>query len=172
MNKHGKKLLSEIQTNKVTAVQILAHLEKKHTQKPCRDIHHPALQDAFYAEVKSGKTIPGLLRLDAVAIKKSWHKPCITGYEIKVGRSDFLRGKETALKQYTKYCHEFYFVSPPGVVTLDDLSSPEHGDVGLLYYSPEHDTLFTKRRAMRREIDLRSPEVCSMLMYLVMYRCG
>lgn len=41
-----------------------------------------------------------------------------------------------------------------------------------MYYSPEHDTLFTKRRAMYREIDLRSPEVVGMLMYLAMYRAG
>jgi len=47
------------------------------------------------------------------------------------------------------------------------------GDVGLIYYSAEHDTLFTKRRAMYREIDLRSPEVVGMLYYLAMYRaCG
>ncbi len=178
MDKHAKKLLSEIKINKITAAQILAQLEKKHTQKPCSDIHHPALQDAFYSEVKNGPSWgqkgSKLLILDAVAIKRSWSKPCITGYEIKVSRSDFLRGKETALKQYTKYCHEFYFVCPPGVVTLEDLAGPEgkHGDIGLIYYSPEHDTLYTKRRAMYRKIDLRSPEVVGMLFYLAMYRAG
>ena len=155
-------------TKTVTAAQILAHLEKKHTQKPCSDIHHPSLQDAFYAEVKSGRTRPGYLRFDAVAIKKSWSKPLITGYEIKVSRFDFLRDKKWP--GYQAYCHEFYFVSPPGVVTLDDLPSPEHGHVGLIYYSPEHDTLFTKRRAMYRKIDLRSQEVVNMLYYLCLYR--
>jgi len=150
----------------VTAGQILSKLEKMHTQKP----DHRALPDAFYTEVKTGRTRPGYLRLDAVAIKQSWAKPCITGYEIKVSRSDFLRDKKW--QNYQKYCHEFYFVSPPGIVKVEDLDKLGCGDVGLIYYSPEHDCLFTKRRAMYREIDLRSPEVVGMLMYLAMYRAN
>ena len=152
---------------KVTANQILKKLKTLHTQKP----DPRALPDAFYAEVKSGRTRPGYLRFDAVAIKQSWAKPCIMGYEIKVSRSDFLRDKKW--QNYQKYCHEFYFVSPPGVVKIEDLDAAGCGDVGLIYYSAEHDTLFVKRRAMYRKIDLRSPEVVGMLMYLAMYRaCG
>ena len=169
---------------KPTASQILRQLEKLHTEKPGRHPGAPTLQDTFYAEVKTGptewqarrgnaiqgavKTNKGLLRLDAVAIKKSWTKPCFIGYEIKVSRSDFLRGRETALCEYTKYCHKFSFVCPPDVIKISELP----GDVGLIYYSPEHDCLFTKRRAMYREIDLRSPEVVGMLMYLAMYRAN
>ena len=148
----------------VTAGQILSKLKKMHTQKD----DPRALQDAFYTEVKTGRTQLGYLRLDAIAIKKSWVKPCIIGYEVKVKRSDFLRDKKW--QNYQKYCHEFWFVCPPGVVTLEDLAAVNCGDVGLLYYSPEHDTLFTKRRAMYRKIDLRSREVVEMLYYLAVYR--
>lgn len=151
---------------KVTAAQILRHIEKLYAKE--------LPPWAFYPEVKNGPSWgqkgSKLYIMDAIAIKQSWNRPCITGYEIKISRSDFLRGRETALKEYTKYCHKFSFACPPGVVTLEDLK--EHGDVGLLYYSLEHDTLFTKRRAMYRKIDLRSPEVVGMLMYLAMYRCG
>ena len=149
---------------KVTAAQILQKLETLHTQKA--DPHQ--LPDAFYAEVKTGRSRPGHLRFDAIAIKQSWARPCITGYEIKVSRSDFLRDKKW--QNYQKYCHEFYFVSPPGIVKVKDLDELGCGDVGLIYYSSDHDTLFTKRRAMYRKIDLRSPEVVSMLLYLAMYR--
>jgi hypothetical protein len=149
---------------KITAAQILQKLYLKHTQKA----DPRQLPDAFYTEVKTGRSRPGYLRFDAVAIKQSWARPCITGYEIKVSRSDFLRDKKW--QNYQKYCHEFYFVSPPGIVKVEDLDAAGCGDVGLIYYSAEHDTLFTKRRALYRKINLRSPEVVGMLMYLAMYR--
>lgn len=168
--------------SKITAAQILKKLYLKHTQKP----DPRALPDAFYSEVRNGpsefylhpfcKEIKqsgghrGLLIMDAIAIKQSWTKPCITGYEIKVSRSDFLRDKKW--QNYQKYCHEFYFVSPPGVIKIEDLDAAGCGDVGLIYYSSDHDTLFTKRRAMYRKINLRSPEVVGMLYYLAMYRAG
>ncbi len=155
-------------SKKVTASQILKKLEVLHAEKT--DPRN--LPDSFYSEVKSGPSWgqggKKLFILDAVAIKKTWTKPCIYGYEIKISRSDFFRGRDTALKQYTKFCHKFSFVCPSGVIKIDELP----GDVGLIYYSPEHDVLFEKRRAMYREINLRSPEVVSMLLYLAMYRCG
>lgn len=159
---------------KVTASQILQHLKKLHTQKtnynPGKP--HPSLQDTFYSEVKTGKSCPGHFRLDAVAIKKTWYKPLITGYEIKISRSDFL--KDHKWQNYQKYCHEFWFACPVvgvdgnPVIRVDELP----GDVGLMYYLVEHDILFVKRRAMYRAIDLRSKEVVDMLYYLAMYRCG
>lgn len=150
-------------TPKPTASQILTQLSLLHTQKTPNP-------DVFYSEVKSGPSWGQagrkLFILDAVAIARSWTKQCIYGYEIKVSRSDFLRGKDTALKQYTKYCHKFSFVCPPNVISVDELP----GDVGLIYYSVDHDTLFVKRRAMYRQIDMRSAEVVGMLLYVAMYR--
>lgn len=151
---------------KPTARQILRHLEKLHAD--------PSIKPpwVFYPEVKSGpswgQNNKKLFILDAVAIKKSWSRPCIYGYEIKVSRSDFFRGKDIALREYTKYCHKFSFVCPPNVIKLDELP----GDVGLIYYSPEHDCLFEKRRAMHRKVDLRSAEITNMLYYLALYRCS
>lgn len=153
---------------KITAAQILQHLSRLHEdQKP---------PWVFYSEVKNGPSwgqkgplgqkSSKLYIMDAVAIKKSWSSPCIEGFEIKVNRSDFTQDKKW--QNYQAYCHKFSFVCPVGLIKLDELP----GDVGLLYYNPEHDCLFTKRRAMYRKIDLRSPEVVGMLMYLTMYRCG
>jgi hypothetical protein len=46
-------------------------------------------------EVKNGPTQWGKhYRMDAVAIKKSWANPCITCYEVKVDRQDFLRDEK------------------------------------------------------------------------------
>jgi hypothetical protein len=149
---------------KVTAAQIFKKLEALHTD--------PSIKPpwAFYSEVKNGPSWgqkgSKLYIMDAVSIKKSWSRPCIEGYEIKVSRSDFLRDKKW--HNYQAYCNKFSFVCPPGVIELDELP----GDVGLIYYSPEHDTLFTKRRAMYRKIDMQSKEVLGMLMYLAMYRAG
>lgn len=155
---------TSVSSQKITASKILEQLKLIHeNQQP---------PWVLYPEVKSGPSWgqggKQLFILDAVAIKKSWGSPCIYGYEIKVSRSDFFRGKDTALREYMKYCHKFSFVCPPNVVQLDELP----GDVGLIYYSPEHNTLFTKRRAMYRKIDLQSPEVMGMLYYLVLYRAG
>lgn len=154
-----------IKMAKVTAVQIIEKLKTMHIcQNP---------PWAFYAEVKTGPSWGQgghkLYIMDAIAIKCSWSKPCIAGFEVKITRSDFLRDKKW--QNYQKYCHKFSFVCPvatPPIIRLDELP----GDVGLIYYSAEHDCLFTKRRAMYREIDLRSPEVVGMLMYLAMYRAA
>lgn len=128
----------------------------------------------LYSEVKSGPSWGQggrrLLIMDAVAIKNSWSRPCIEAFELKATRADFLRDRKWP--QYKAYCHKLSFVCPPGVVKVEDLDGAGCGDVGLLYYSAEHDTLFTKRRAMYREIDLRSKEVTEMLYYLAMYRAG
>lgn len=149
---------------KITAAQISAQLAKLH-----QDQQTPW---AYYSEVKSGPSWGQggrkLYILDAVAIRKSWSNPLIVGFEIKTSRADFLKDKKW--HNYRAYCHKLSFVCPTGIITLDDLRGYE--DTGLIYYSPEHNTLFTKRRAMRREIDMRSAEVTSMLYYLCLYRCG
>ena len=128
----------------------------------------------LYSEVKSGPSWGQggrrLLIMDAVAIKNSWSRPCIEAFELKATRADFLRDRKWP--QYKAYCHKLSFVCPPGVVTLKDLDGPERSDVGLLYYSAEHDSVWVKRRALHRKIDLRSAEVVSMLLYLAYYRAA
>ena len=157
-------------TKKVAADQILYKIRELHAAKDGCAARPPP--DAFYAEVKSGPSWGQggrkLYIMDAIAIKPSWSRPCIYGYEIKVSRSDFTRGRKKALDNYTKYCHKFSFACPVGLIKEDELP----GDVGLLYYSPEHEHLFEVRRAMRREINMQSREVVGMLMYLAMYRAS
>ena len=133
---------------------ILRQLQKRHLEKK--------LPDAFFTEVKNGPTWTSnnLLKLDAVAIKKSWSNPCITGYEVKVSRGDFVRDEKW--HGYLRYCHQFYFVCPAGLIKPEELP-PE---VGLVYYNPEKDCLSTKRKALHRMIEMS----LDMFYYLVISR--
>jgi hypothetical protein len=139
--------------NKVRADMILRQLAKRHNGKT---------PDAFFTEVKNGSTWfnGNLMRLDAVAFKKSWQNPCITAYEVKVDRQDFLR--DDKWPGYRNYCHRLYFACPTDLIAANEL--PE--DVGLVYYNPEKDCLYTKRKAVFREIEMP----VEMLYYLVVSR--
>lgn len=135
-------------TQKVRADQICHKLEQLHRG------------DAFFTQVKNGPTFTSnnLLILDAVAIKKSWTKPCITGYEIKVDRGDFTRDEKWV--HYLKYCHKFYFACPVGLIDPEELPK----EIGLIYYNPEKDCLFTKRKAIPKVIELPT----EMFYYIIM----
>ena len=90
----------------------------------------------------------GLLIFDGLAITKSYTKPCIVGYEIKVSRSDFLGDNKWHL--YLQYCNEFFFVVPKGLVSKDEL--PE--GVRLIYYDPDaKQELRTVKKAQYRKIE-------------------
>lgn len=143
----------DMSKNKIRADMIIRQLAKRHAGK------NP---DAFFTEVKNGSTwlSNSLLRLDAVAFKKSWQNPCITAYEVKVDRQDFLR--DDKWPGYRKYCHRLYFACPIGLIAPEEL--PE--DVGLVYYNPEKDCISTKRKAIFREIEIPR----EMLYYLVVSR--
>ncbi len=116
--------------------------------------------DSFFTEVKNGPThvTHELLIMDAVAFKKSWANPCIMGYEIKVSRNDFLG--DDKWRGYLPYCNEFSFVCPKGMIELNEIPD----DVGLIYYNPDKETLYTRRRAAYKDIE--TP--VGMLMYLIM----
>ncbi len=111
--------------------------------------YHP--KDYFITECKTCSTYfpdpQGLLIFDGLAVRKSYTGPCITGYEIKVSRSDFLQDAKWHL--YLQYCNEFYFVVPNGLISKDEL--PEN--VGLIYYYPESGNLKKKKKAMYRNIE-------------------
>lgn len=108
-------------------------------------------KDFFITECKTCSTYfpdpQGLLKFDGLAIRKSYTKPCITGYEIKVSRGDFLQDNKWHL--YLQYCNEFYFVVPAGLITKEEI--PEN--VGLIYYYPDTTVLRIKRKALYREIE-------------------
>lgn len=103
------------------ATQIEIALARKHTD------------DFFITECKNGPTwFGGHLRMDAVAIKKSWANPCVTAYEVKVSRGDFLR--DSKWPKYLDYCNRLYFACPKGLITKADLPDPR---VGLVWVNEE-----------------------------------
>ena len=61
--------------------------------------------DMFFTQVKDGptETVSTYSKIDALAIKKSWTKFSITGYEVKVSRSDFL--KDDKWQHYLPMCN-------------------------------------------------------------------
>lgn len=132
----------------VPADMIKAALAKRHKN------------DSFFTEVRTGPVFgpQSLLILDAVVIKKSWSTFWIAGYEVKSSRSDFLGDEKW--RGYLPYCHEFLFVCPRGVIEPNELPK----EIGLIYYNPEKDSLWTSRRGKYKEID---PPV-DMFRYLLM----
>lgn len=138
---------------RVRADMIMRQLRKRHVKKA-------NLDDVFLTEVKNGRSWDSrnLLILDALAIRKSWAKPCFTGYEVKVDRGDFIRDQKWS--GYLQYCHEFYFACPTDLIKPEELPS----EVGPIYYNPEKDCIRTKRKAIHRPIEISN----EMLMYIIM----
>lgn len=126
--------------------------KKKVTSKEIKQalaLYNP--KDYFITECKTCSTYfpdpQGLLIFDGLAIRRSYTGQCITGYEIKVSRGDFLQDSKWHL--YLQYCNEFYFVVPNGLISKDEL--PEN--VGLIYYYPENGKLRKRKKAMYRNIE-------------------
>lgn len=117
--------------------------------------------ELFLTEVKTGpSTMSETLRFDAISIKKSWTKPCITGYEVKVSRNDFLHDDKYI--HYKNYCNRLYMVCPKGLIQQEEIPD----DIGLIYYNTEKKTLFTKRMAHLRDIEINA----SLLYYILISR--
>lgn len=123
----------------MTAERIINALAVKHSK------------DVFVSECKTGptqmaRTCP---RLDAWAMRKSWANPLVSGYEIKVSRSDFLG--DNKWQAYLPYCNAFYFVCPKGVIDPGEVAE---GPAGLMYISSTGGRLYTKRKAPYREVEI------------------
>lgn len=118
--------------------------------------------DLFLTEVKTGRTWDNreLLKFDALAMKRSWANPCLSGYEVKVSRNDFMQ--DTKWPGYMAYCHKFSFVCPKGLISKDELPD----EVGLIYYYPDTGALRAERSAKHRMVDI-PPEL---YMYMLMSR--
>ncbi|WP_101908860.1 MmcB family DNA repair protein [Marasmitruncus massiliensis] len=104
--------------------------------------------DFFTTECMSGPSGRGTYRFDAVAISKSWAKPTITGYEVKVSRSDFKA--DNKFYAYLPYFHELYIACPKGMISREEL--PE--SIGLVWYNPETGEIRAKKRAPYRDIEI------------------
>lgn len=139
-----------IKKRPVTAQDITIALSKKHSS------------DFFMTEVKNGPSgwSGSNVRMDAVAIAKSWTKPCIYGYEIKVNRQDFMNDKKWPI--YKEQTHSFSFVCPKGLISPDEVGE----DVGLIYYNEQSGSLYTRKKAKYRECEMSA----GMLMYIIMNR--
>ena len=135
---------------KVTANEIKIALAEKHRK------------DFFLTECKSGSswfTPAGDMKiLDGLAIRKSWTKPCFTGYEVKVSRSDFLR--DAKFYTYEEICNCLYIVCPKGMIERTEV--PE--SVGLMYYDPEKKTITTRKKAIWRKVEY-SPDLLLYIIY-------
>lgn len=128
--------------NKIRAVDIKLALSELHSNR----------STYFLTECKTCSTYfpdpQGLLIFDGLAITKSYTKPNIIGYEIKVARNDFTRDNKWHL--YLQYCNEFYFVCPKGLIAKDELPD----NVGLIWYDPDaKQILRTVKKAQYRNID-------------------
>lgn len=134
---------------KYNAGDLVKLLEQKH-----RD-------DIFVPECKDGQTWNRHhLRLDGWAMKRSYSNATMTGYEVKVSRSDFLNDEKWKL--YLPYCNKFYFVSAPGIIDPKELP-PE---AGLLVCSANAKKLFEKKRSIHRDVELPT----DLLLYILVSR--
>jgi len=137
MSKEGTKAV------KVTAQGLLALLEVKHGS------------DLFVPECKDGPSwgSRGGLRMDALAMNRSWANACVWGYEIKVSRSDFL--KDDKWPGYLASCNRFSFVCPSGLIKVEEVGD----QAGLLWASRTGTRLYTKKKAPFRESEPGALEV-------------
>lgn len=128
--------------------------------------HSDPYDSTIFFEVKNGSTYfnSELLIMDGLAIKHSWVNPCLTGYEIKVSRSDFLQ--DDKWHGYLDYCHKFYFVCPKGMIKRKEIESMDN-DVGLMYYSPDYKNcgLYTMKAPAYRNAGFPPKEL---LYYIIM----
>lgn len=118
----------------ITARTILDLLARRHSK------------DVFVPECKTDSLMG--LRLDAWVMKRAWLHHCITGYEIKVSRSDFINDEKW--RYYLPYCNQFYFVCPKGIIVPEELEE----NVGLLIVASTGTRLFTKRKSAFRDIEI------------------
>lgn len=120
-------------------------------------------RDLFITEVKTGPShVPAgvLLRLDAVAIARSWAHPTITAYEVKVDRHDYLA--DSKWDGYLPYCHRFYFAVPKGLVRPEEVPDP----AGLVWVDPTTKATRAVKAAVHRPVELPAP----LLYYLLIVR--
>lgn len=117
--------------------------------------------DVFVEECKDGPS-QGCrhLRMDAWVMARSWSQMCVTVYETKVSRSDFL--KDNKWRGYLPMCNALYFCAPKGLIAPGEL--PE--DVGLIEATTNAARLITRRKAVYRDVDI--PE--SVYRYILMCR--
>lgn len=139
-------MVSFMNESKITSHDLIKAIAKRHKD------------DMFFTEVKDGptQTVAHHNRIDALAIKISWTQYSITGYEVKISRSDFQRDEKW--RAYLPMCNQLYFAIAPGVCEVSEI--PEN--CGLVVLTPKGG-LRTVRKAPWRDIQ----EPVSMYKYLM-----
>lgn len=139
--------MKKIDSNKITAADVKSSLANRHTN------------DFYMTEVKTGSTwFSTFHRIDAMAMAKSWKKPKVTIYEIKVDRNDFIR--DNKCHNYYPYCHEFYFACPPDLIVRDEIDN----HAGLIYSTGKSNRIIKK--ALYRDQEIPS----EIFQYIIMSR--
>jgi len=84
-------------------------------------------KNSFYLDVPLGSVSlapygEGVPRADLVEVKPSYTRFCVSIYEIKVSRADFLSDIRTGKwRSYLPRCHRFYFAMPAGMVNINEI---------------------------------------------------
>lgn len=84
-------------------------------------------KSSFYLDVPLGSVSlapygEGVPRADLVEIKPSYTRFCVSIYEIKVSRADFLNDIKTSKwRNYLPHCHRFYFATPTGLIDKKEI---------------------------------------------------
>lgn len=134
-------------------------INSNHIKKLLKTKH---LGDVFVPECKIGSaTMQRNCQIfDAWVMNKSWANAKVTGYEIKISRSDYLN--DNKYRGYLDYCNSLYFVCPPKIILPEEIDK----DVGLIYVSKNCTRLYTKKKAPFRDVEI--PE--SIFRYILMCR--
>ncbi|MBP2635531.1 MAG: hypothetical protein H6Q72_1438 [Firmicutes bacterium] len=99
---------------------------------------------------------PGLA--DVITIKPSYTRFCLSIFEVKVTRSDFLGDiRAEKWKRYLPHCHRFYFATLPEVAKKDDIPS----EAGWIVKGPNSWTY--RKAAPARDIMIPENTLLSML---------
>ena len=137
---------------------------KKITEKNISNLLIQKYSDKFVCipqcKIGSSWTMDNCSIFDMWCMAKSWTKPRVIGFEIKINRNDFLNDQKW--QKYLNYCTEFYFVSPPGVI--DPAEVPE--STGLMITSKNLRMLYTKKKAPVRDVKIPN----SIFRYILMWR--
>jgi len=139
---------------RITAVTISNMLEAR-----ARSNNH-----VYFTEVTDyGRHTDGKqARIDAIAMKISYSKMQLWGYEIKVSRHDFVADEKW--HQYLEMCNSLYFVCPYGLIAKDEVPK----EAGLMYITKTGGRLRTVKKAPYRTVEYR-PEY---FMGMIFNKCG